>query len=122
MVNEGMNSGCVEVANVEVGAAPFLIHHGKNGLVYRDGSYEDMEAQVRYLLEHPVEAGNMAMAAYETVSSQWNAGEAAKRLLEFYDGWKKGSLNLPDTGPFSVAPVVAPKKMYEYMMNHRNGS
>ena len=116
VVNEGMNSGCVEVANVEVGAAPFLIHHGKNGLVYKDGSYEDMEAQVRYLLEHPVEAGNMAMAAYETIATQWNAGEAAKRLLEFYDGWKKGSLNLPDTGPFSVAPVVAPKKMYEYMI------
>lgn len=116
VVNEGMNSGCVEVANVEVGAAPFLIQHGKNGLVYRDGSYEDMEAQVRYLLDHPVEAGNMGMAAYETVSSQWNAGEAAKRLLAFYEAWKQGELEVPKEGPFSVAPVVAPKKMYEYMM------
>lgn len=116
VVNEGMNSGCVEVANVEVGAAPFLIQHGRNGLVYKDGSYEDMEAQVRYLLEHPTEAKKMGMAAYETISSQWNAAEAAKRLFTFYEAWKQGKVEIPAEGPFSVAPVVAPKRMYQYMM------
>ena len=116
VVNEGMNSGCVEVANVEVGAAPFLIQHGKNGLVYKDGSYEDMEAQVKYLLENPKEAARMGMAAYETISSQWNAAEAAKRLFTFYEAWKQGKVEIPAEGPFSVAPVVAPKRMYRYMM------
>ena len=116
VVNEGMNSGCVEVANVEVGAAPFLIQHGKNGLVYKDGSYENMEVQVKYLLDHPVEAASMGMAAYETIATGWNAKEAAKRLLTFYEAWKQGKVEVPADGPFSVAPVVAPRRMYEYMM------
>ena len=121
VVNEGMNSGCVEVANVEVGAAPFLIQHGINGLVYKDGSYEDMERQILYLLEHPVKASAMGMAAYETIATQWNAGEAAKRLLKFYEDWKKGEIMLPKEGPFSPAPVIAPKKMYQYMTD-KNGN
>ena len=115
VVNEGMNSGCVEVANVEVGAAPYLISHGENGLVYKDGSYEDMETQVKFLLDNPVKASKMGMEAYNTIAKDWNAKEAAERLLQFYDDWKSGKIELSETGPFSVAPVIAPKKMYEYM-------
>ena len=121
VVNEGMNSGCVEVANVEVGAAPFLIQHGKNGLIYKEGSYEDMEEQVKYLLEHPKEASQMGLAAYETIATQWNAKEAADRLLKFYRDWKLGDVKLPKEGPFSVAPVIAPGKMYEYMLSRKSG-
>ena len=117
VVNEAMNSGCVEVANVEVGAAPFLINHGINGLVYKDGSYEDMEKQIKFLLDNPSKASVMGMAAYETIATQWNASEAAKRLLEFYEGWKRSNIDLPKEGPFSKSPVIAPKKMYGHMMN-----
>ena len=118
VVNEGMNSGCVEVANVEVGAAPFLIQHGKNGLVYKDGNYEDMEKQIRYLLDNPAKASEIGMAAYKTIATQWNAKVAAKRLLKFYEDWKAGRLELPKEGPFSTAPVIAPKKMYQYMLDN----
>ena len=118
VVNEGMNSGCAEVVNVEVGAAPFLIEHGKNGLVYKDGSYEDMEEQVKYLLNHPQKAAEMGMEAYKTIESQWNAEEAASRLLQFYENWKSNKIELPQEGPFSAAKVIAPKKMYDYMMRN----
>lgn len=122
VVNEAMNSGCVEVANVEVGAAPFLINHGENGLVYKDGSYEDMERQIKFLLDHPAKASKMGMAAYKTIATQWNASEAAKRLLKFYEDWKNDKIDLPQEGPFSPAPVIAPKKMYQHMTggNRRN--
>ena len=123
VVNEGMNSGCAEVVNVEVGAAPFLIRHGVNGLVYKDGNYEDMEEQVRYLLEHPEKATQMGVKAYKTIAAQWNAKEAADRLLNFYEGWKEGNVELPKEGPFSIAPVISPKKMYGYMIEgNRLGS
>ena len=123
VVNEGMNSGCAEVVNVEVGAAPFLIRHGVNGLVYKDGNYEDMEEQVRYLLEHPEKAAQMGVKAYKTIAAQWNAKEAADRLLNFYEGWKEGNVELPKEGPFSIAPVISPKKMYGYMIEgNRLGS
>ena len=120
VVNEGMNSGCVEVANVEVGAAPFLIQHGVNGLVYKDGSYEDMEKQVKFLLDNPKKAEEIGLSSYETIAKEWNAAEAAKRLLTFYEEWKQGEIRLPKSGPFSEAPVIAPKKMYQYMLDHRN--
>ena len=117
VVNEGMNSGCAEVVNVEVGAAPFLIQHGVNGLVYKDGSYEDMEKQVKFLLDNPKKAEEIGLAAYETIANEWNAEEAAKRLLTFYEEWKQGEIHLPKSGPFSGAPVIAPKKMYQYMLD-----
>ena len=120
VVNEGMNSGCAEVVNVEVGAAPFLIKHGVNGLVYKDGSYEDMEAQVRFLLDNPEKATQMGRAAYNTIAESWNAKEAANRLLQFYEGWKEGDNELPKEGPFSVAPVIAPKRMYDYVLKNSN--
>ena len=115
VVNEGMNSGCAEVVNVEVGAAPFLVKHGVNGLVYKDGSYDDMEQQVKFLLDNPQKAAKMGMEAYKTIAKEWNAKEAANRLLKFYEEWKEGNIELPKEGPFSVAPVIAPKKMYDYM-------
>lgn len=117
VVNEGMNSGCAEVVNSEVGAAPFLIRHGVNGLVYKDGSYEDMEKQVKFLLDNPVKGSEMGMKAYKTIATEWNAEEAAKRLLDFYEGWRRGRIELPKSGPFSTAPVIAPKKMYNYMLD-----
>jgi len=52
VVNEGMNSGCAEVVNSEVGAAPFLIKHRKNGLVYKEGSYDDFCAWEMELCEN----------------------------------------------------------------------
>ena len=115
VVNEAMNSGCAEVVNVEVGAAPFLIKHGVNGLVYKDGSYDDMEQQVKFLLNNPQKAAKMGMEAYKNIAKVWNAKEAANRLLNFYEEWKDGNIKLPKEGPFSVASVIAPKKMYDYM-------
>ncbi len=119
VVNEGMNSGCAEVVNVEVGAAPFLIEHNKNGLVYQNGSYEDMEKQVIYLLDNPLMGAKLGREAYKTIAKDWNAKEAANRLLQFYKGWKGGHIELPAEGPFSVAPVIAPKKMYGYMTERK---
>ena len=117
VVNEGMNSGCAEVVNVEVGAAPFLIEHNKNGLVYKNGNYDDMEKQVTYLLDNPLIGSKLGRNAYNTIAKEWNAKVAAERLLQFYDNWRIGKMELPKEGPFSAAPVIAPKKMYDYMVN-----
>ena len=42
VVNEAMNSGCVEVISVEAGAGPFLVEHGVNGLFYRNSDPRDL--------------------------------------------------------------------------------
>ena len=117
VVNEGMNSGCVEVVNAQVGAAPYLIRHGENGLVYPDGSYEKMEALVEDLFAHWDDRKKMGWAAYETIRDMWNAEHAAKELLRFVNDLQKGRIIAAEEGPLSNAPVIRPGKMYQSMMD-----
>lgn len=113
VVNEAMNSGCAEVVNSEVGAAPFLVKHKKNGLIYKEGSYEDFRNCVFSLFEEKEKITEYGKAAYKTIVTEWNAENAAKQILRFYENWKKGVIDPPASGPLSVAPVIFPKKMYD---------
>lgn len=117
VVNEGMNSGCVEVVNAQVGAAPYLIRHGVNGLVYPDDNYDRMEETVLYLFDHWDEAKHMGRAAYETIRDTWNAEHAAAELLRFTGELQKGRIVPAESGPLSKAPVIRPGRMYQSMMN-----
>lgn len=119
VVNEGMNSGCVEVVNAQVGAAPYLIRHSENGLVYPDDSYEKMEALVEDLFAHWDERKKMGQAAYETIRDTWNAEHAAEELLRFVKELQKGRIAPTKEGPLSKAPVIRPGRMYESMMDGR---
>lgn len=115
VVNEAMNSGCAEVANVQVGAAPYLITHGKNGLVYPDANQEEMIKQVLYLIENPDRIKEMGRSAYETIIGLWNAKNAAKCFIRFAKDLQEGKCIPEEQGPLSAAPVIAPRKMYAYM-------
>ena len=116
VVNEGMNSGCVEVVNAQVGAAPYLIRHGENGLVYPEGRYEKMEELVIDLFDHWEARKKMGRAAYETIRDTWNAEHAAQELLRFTRGLQRGEITPAQTGPLSVASVISPHRMYQTMM------
>lgn len=116
VVNEGMNSGLAEVVNSEVGCAAYLINNKENGLIYKEGSFEDFTACVSFLFENNERIEEYGKKAYETITEQWNAENAACQLLRFYDNFKKGVINPPPTGPFSIAPVISPRKMYKSMI------
>lgn len=113
VVNEAMNSGCAEVVNSEVGAAPFLVQHKKNGLIYKEGSYEDFLACVLSLFENKEKITQYGKAAYESIVTEWNAETAATRILQFYENWQQGITAPPASGPLSVAPVISPRRMYK---------
>ena len=117
VVNEGMNSGCVEVVNAQTGAAPYLIEHGVNGLVYPDDSYQEMEKLVLDLFENWDERKQMGAAAYRTIIREWNAEHAAEELLRFAQSLLKDEVVPAKSGPLSPAPAISPKKMYEAMMS-----
>ncbi len=108
VVNEAMNSGCAEVASARAGAVPFLVRPGENGLIYQKDSFEDLLAQVRFLLDNPEQGEKMGKAAYKTIAEEWNEQEAAVRLLKFYEQWREGRISPPASGPFSVAGVISP--------------
>ena len=119
VLNEGMNSGCVEVASVQAGAVPYLIKHGENGLVYPGDSYEKMEELVLQLIQNWGKCKKMGRAAYETIRDTWNADNAARELLLFSRGLMQGDLLPAPAGPLSTAPIISPRKMYKAMMESR---
>lgn len=121
VVNEAMNSGCAEVVNVQVGAAPYLITDGKNGLIYQNGSFEKMAEAVLYLAEHPDIRKSMGRRAYETITTLWNAEHAAEELIRFSEGILQGKEEPAKSGPLSIAPVIAPGNMYRYMKGEKHG-
>ena len=119
VVNEAMNSGCAVVANVQAGAVPYLIQHNKNGMVYPGGSYEKMEEAVRFLLSHPARMEKMGQEAYRTITQSWNARHGVEELLRMAEGMMAGRTEPPAEGPLSPAPVIAPGRMYHYMMKNQ---
>ena len=112
VVNEAMNSGCCVVANAQTGAAPFLIRDTENGLLYKDGSYEAFAACVKRLLEEPEQIERMGRNAYRTIAEEWNAQKAARECLRFYENWREGKTELPESGPFSRAQVLPARWRY----------
>lgn len=119
VLNEGMNSGCVEVASVQAGATTYLIEHGVNGLVYPNGSYKEMEKLVLDLFDHWEERKHMGRAAYNTIVTEWNAEHAAEEFLRFARCLAEGRIVPASSGPISPAPAVAPRGMYKAMMKGR---
>ena len=119
VVNEGMNSGLAEVVNSEVGCAPYLIQDGVNGLIYKEGDYLDFVRCVTYLLDNRDKITQIGKNAYQTITEEWNAAHAAKELLRFYNNFIEGHIKPPTSGPFSIAPVISPGKMYQTISNRQ---
>lgn len=113
VINEGMNSGCCVVANAQIGAVPFLIRDGINGVVYQNGSYEAFSARVKQLFAYPQNVDAMGRAAYETIAEEWNPEHAAQACLHLYESWKNNAVKLPESGPFSKAPRLPARWKYD---------
>lgn len=120
VVNEAMNSACCVVSNVQVGAAPFLIEHGKNGMVYKNGSYVHMREAVMYLLTHEDVRREMGEKAYETITKLWNAEHAGEEFLRFSNDLVRGRVIPASAGPLSAAPAISPGSMYRKMRQGGN--
>ena len=117
VVNEGMNSGCIEIVSDRMGAVPFLIKSGENGLTYSRDSYEEMERvaleAIRGLMDGNPKYIQMGEMAYATIRNEWNSEVAAGRLMKIVDelcrAYKLSEepiIELPQTGPLSIAPDI----------------
>lgn len=109
-----MNSACAVVAGSGIGAVPFLMQHGFNGLVYKTGRYREFQNQVLTLCQDEVLRKRLAVNAYHTIVEKWNPKEAADRLFRFCDGLIQGCVVPEKEGPLSLAPLIAPRKGYQY--------
>lgn len=108
VLNESMNSGCAVVASHAIGAVPFLLKNGENGLLYRSGDVDMLYNKVKYLLEYPQQQRSLGEAAYKTITETWNAEEAARRFLQLSEAILSGE-KYPDLfpdGPCSRAEIL----------------
>ena len=81
VLNEAMANGCAVVASDRIGSVPFLIKSGKNGLVFRSESVDDLENQVLFLIEHPETCNQIRKEAITTMREVWSPKNAAKAFL-----------------------------------------
>ena len=115
VLNESMNSACAVIAGHGIGAVPFLLKHGKNGLVYQTGHFGEFRRLVWQLCKDKDLQKRLGANAYQTIVCEWNPEEAAKRLYAFSEGLLKGKMVIQQQGPLSKAPVIAPWQGYQYV-------
>lgn len=101
VLNEAMNSACVPVSNVRIGATPYLVKHGENGFNY--SGINEFYKRVIFLLNNSKQRSLMAKEAYKTILSEWNAENAAKQLLKLVDAITTGKDLEINRGPCSKA-------------------
>lgn len=123
VLNEAMNSACAVLASHAIGAAPFLLRHGSNGMVFESGNVKDLCEKAERLARNAGERRKLGEAAYDTILKEWNAEKAADRLVEIAEKLLAGR-NMKETGrlafksgPLSAAEVIAPGKMYRHLMH-----
>ena len=115
VLNEAMNSGCAVLASHEIGATPYLVKDGENGVVFKSRDQKDFNRRLHELMT----AGNdeirrLGRAAYATVHDTWNPAVAAERLLKICDELKEGRVEtFFDAGPGSRAEVYSPRGFWK---------
>jgi glycosyltransferase involved in cell wall biosynthesis len=106
VLNEAMNSGCAVVASHAIGAVPFLLKHGENGLIYRNGDVDDLCSKVISLAKDSGLREMLGMNAYLTMKNTWNADVAADRFVKLSEALLRGDICKYEDGPCSVAPLI----------------
>jgi len=104
VLNESMNSACAVVANGDIGSVPFMIQDGVNGLVYKNGDFEDFVSKVKMILDDEEKRKLLQINAYKTMIDIWNPKVAAERFVKFSESViLRGIGRNFDVGPCSVA-------------------
>ncbi len=115
VANEAMNSGCAVVSNHMIGAAPYLIKQGENGFMYSDGNLKELSEKVSLLLGDDGLRDKIGRAAYETITTEWNAEVAADRVMSIAEDIVQGK---PvgykwTSGPGSEAVILRESKIWK---------
>ena len=90
-----------------IGSVPFLIKNGINGLIYRYADEEGFFEQVKSLMIDTMKRKRLGKEAYNTIITEWNPENAAKKLLQLYYALQGvNGYEIPAEGVCSVAPIM----------------
>ena len=109
VAGEAMNSGCLLIANAAAGASRFLVRHGINGFLYKNGDVSSAFHFTKKALQNKDKTKEMAARGYQSILAEWNPEEAADRLFKACEAICSGA-PLPHyaTGPLSAAEIIKP--------------
>ena len=103
ITNEAMANGCPIVASNEIGSVPFLIKDGYNGLIFQSNDLDSLVSKVKQMINHPEKKQEYAYNAYETITKEWSAKNAAQRLYILFESLLNNNPIVYTTGPCSKA-------------------
>ena len=106
VLNEAMSNGCCPVASNMVGAAPYLIKDGYNGLLYNNDDKTTIYEKVEILLRNPQLREEMTVRAYETMKNTWCAQTASKKFIQLATSLLLKKEEYNEFGPCSIAPII----------------
>ena len=109
-----------------IGAIPYLVQDGVDGLIYKDGNRDELFTLAERLVCDRELCRKLGRRAYAKITESWNAENAAKRLVELCR--ELGLLGeevkvdrkaeAADTGlptPGAPAAVIPERKMYRLL-------
>lgn len=103
-LNECMNSACACVASHAAGSTNFLIEDKVDGLIYKNGDFEDLYSKVKYLVDNKAEREKIAKRAYEKMANVWNPAKSYKRMVNLIKSLiETGDCSIYEDGPCSKA-------------------
>lgn len=103
VLNESMSCACAVVANSEIGAVPFVVEDGHNGVIYSNGSVESLVDRLKPLLESESYRRNVGTEAYYHIASSWSPIKAAENLLKLVNALQNNQSNPITNGPCSFS-------------------
>ena len=88
-MNEAMSQGCAVVASDLIGAAPFLIEDGKNGLLFKSENLNSLYKKVKLLFDEDYRT-MISTNAVLTMQKIWNPQTAAERFIHLSERLIRG--------------------------------
>jgi len=101
VLNEAMSNGCAVVASHEIGAAPFLIKHNKNGLIFKSNNLPSLIHQTESLVKNKSFRNELGENAYHTLLNEWSPEKAASNFLRLAKSLLDNRPCIIDSGPCS---------------------
>lgn len=104
VLNEAMNSMTAVIANKYIGAVPFLIEDGENGLMYK--TFNEFYNKTKELINNKDLREKLSKNAYKTITEEWNSKKGTENLIKLFEGIVKGKIPNIEKGPASKAVKV----------------
>lgn len=103
VANEAMANGCCLVGSDAIGAVPYLVKDGVNGLQFKSCNVQDLYKKLRFLMDNPDKRMEMARKGQTDLRDVWSPRKAAEALLTLIEDLKNGKDTSIMEGPCSKA-------------------